>query len=1258
MGESGLKNLSSDPNEIYDPANPYLEQIFGENERLNESLDTLSQELTISGKKITDFYIAPQWNRTHFRIIPPTDEDLNKLTHIINYTNLDVRLMPSFPWLDLMIESPSFLSSYEKNETDGTISNETSLFEFIFNAFEKTYNFTFEDLNISDNKTYPSFFNKTLPELFPDFVFLVKDSNFDPNEHPWSYHAPNPLKGIMLYFQKLQEIIQTQLWAIFHPFCRAILKYNFDNQTQTYNMQYCPQIRIPVININHSIGQPLYNELCNETLDNESLPDRVNFSINQIYHNVTSYNVIGEIPGKDPTKTILVSCLYDGWWNQATGDAAIGIGIVLALARYYQELNTTYHIKPKYTIKFVGFSGEEWGVRGATYYYKTHCDNENIIAMIDLNQLGFSQTGKNPQTFFIVTNNKTTQKIIQNAVSGTNYTKRSGTPYLKFLHMTDGGPSDSSVFAKITNTILFVKDVNWTLHHRDGLSHTQGDTMQYYNDTDVAATADMIFNCSKYFLLNPNCTFTEIDDKPWLKNPPAGHTLPNSIQVNYTITTTLPQDRVWVKAFLVAENHNILGRYSNETHYVVTPAGITGNIAVTLPPRAPDDYYTLHVYLYNSTGEINRKTTYILRWKETGQFSNSTQNYAEKYHMRPNDPPNAPLTPWGETEARTGIPYIYTTNTTAANNSTIWYQWRYQTRALGDMVTFYSRWIHGGQSGENSSKVLLWTTSGNYNISVRAKNNIFNPNVYSAWSPNLTINVSDLLGGNPAWNNEFLNGFSLTTLSVNQETGCGGLAQGMSMGENSNAIVNWTWNYGDGNISYGPNATHSYSEIGNYTIRLTIRDDLNNYFNCSQNITVLILNAGFRTTGDWQPEKQVRFNDTSAGLYPIVNWTWDFGDGNTSYTPNATHNYSAVGCYNVTLTVRDNQNDTHATEQPVEVELTPPELAQVVNYPDPAISGTPVTIEVDLLDNQSGIKEVKVNITTPNNTSINSTMAMTNLTEYDYTYTFDDTWQPGVYNYSIWVEDNANNTNDTTGFNFTILRTPIIDFEPPTPNNASIVNHSWTQINTTVQDNHITSAFINWNHSLKGYWPMDFYNTTGVFDNSTYHNFGKFEGGMTTGNIHNGKYGKAVEFDGTNDDLDLGANNSLHLGTGNFTFIVWENSDQNSYAHKAILLTNRPADANVKGYIFGVQNTANLYVTQASGNNVTLNGHIDVTDHTWHHIAYVRRGTNYSIYVDGAYDAGITGEMKNITNTQHTSLAYGHWSNCAYFDGLLDEPQL
>ncbi|MCJ8291174.1 MAG: gliding motility-associated C-terminal domain-containing protein [Crocinitomicaceae bacterium] len=49
----------------------------------------------------------------------------------------------------------------------------------------------------------------------------------------------------------------------------------------------------------------------------------------------------------------------------------------------------------------------------------------------------------------------------------------------------------------------------------------------------------------------------------------------------------------------------------------------------------------------------------------------------------------------------------------------------------------------------------------------------------------------------------------------------------------------------------------------------------------------------------------MQFSDSTASFGQIVDWSWDFGDGNTSALQNPSHLYTADGVYNVVLTVTD-----------------------------------------------------------------------------------------------------------------------------------------------------------------------------------------------------------------------------------------------------------------------------------------------------------------------------------------------------------------
>jgi carboxypeptidase Q len=85
---------------------------------------------------------------------------------------------------------------------------------------------------------------------------------------------------------------------------------------------------------------------------------------------VESFNVVGELRGRErPEEIVLVGCHFDSW-DPGTGasDDAVGCIVTWEAARLMKKLN----IKPRRTVRVVLFTNEENGLRGGNGYRDAH----------------------------------------------------------------------------------------------------------------------------------------------------------------------------------------------------------------------------------------------------------------------------------------------------------------------------------------------------------------------------------------------------------------------------------------------------------------------------------------------------------------------------------------------------------------------------------------------------------------------------------------------------------------------------------------------------------------------------------------------------------------------------------------------------------------------------------------------------------------------------------------------------------------------
>ncbi len=129
---------------------------------------------------------------------------------------------------------------------------------------------------------------------------------------------------------------------------------------------------------------------------------QVDLSVNVVRRESPSYNVVGMLPGSDPKlkdEAIVIGAHYDhlgrggegslapreGEIHHGADDNASGVAGVLELARILSSANP----KPRRTIVFIAFSGEEEGLLGSDYYVNHPLvPLAQTVAMINMDMIG------------------------------------------------------------------------------------------------------------------------------------------------------------------------------------------------------------------------------------------------------------------------------------------------------------------------------------------------------------------------------------------------------------------------------------------------------------------------------------------------------------------------------------------------------------------------------------------------------------------------------------------------------------------------------------------------------------------------------------------------------------------------------------------------------------------------------------------------------------------------------------------------------
>ncbi len=145
------------------------------------------------------------------------------------------------------------------------------------------------------------------------------------------------------------------------------------------------------------------------------------------------------------------------------------------------------------------------------------------------------------------------------------------------------------------------------------------------------------------------------------------------------------------------------------------------------------------------------------------------------------------------------------------------------------------------------------------------------------------------------------------------------------------APVSVLWNFGDGTTSTAINPVKVYNTTGVFVIKLVC-----NYGTCmdsvSKQVTVLPgPTAAFTGSPLASCNAPLTVNFTSTSV-GVLSYQWDFGDGNTSSAANPSHTYNATGIYNVRLTVTNSTGCSDTMLKTAYVKIQPPTV-DIPNLP-------------------------------------------------------------------------------------------------------------------------------------------------------------------------------------------------------------------------------------------------------------------------------------------------------------------------------------
>ena len=187
---------------------------------------------------------------------------------------------------------------------------------------------------------------------------------------------------------------------------------------------------------------------------------------------------------------------------------------------------------------------------------------------------------------------------------------------------------------------------------------------------------------------------------------------------------------------------------------------------------------------------------------------------------------------------------------------------------------------------------------------------------------------------------------------------------------------------------------------------------------------------------------------------------------------------------------------------------------------------------------------------------------------------------------------------------------------------------------------------------LIGWWRLDEGSGATATDSSGNGNDARFEGAPVW--VDDGKFGKAIKFNGSSDYLAAPDSESLDINGDQLSIAAWINGEDWPAANHIL---RKVADTGTSSiYILRVQpDSVRVYLNTSAGETIVQGTKVLPTNE-WSHTALTYDGAEARIYVNGELDISmdVSGELTQSDN----ELRIGRGEPAGYFVGMIDDVRL